>query len=160
MKIKLGMALLLAMVASQVVAQELRYVQARQAKLYAQPSLKSSVVAILPKGQTVDLLVSEGRWLQVSVEGKTGWVSKLVVASHPPMKRVSVLADTQTDLSENARRRASSATAAAGARGLRGEERARSSDREVVNFSALEAVEAHGVSEEEALEFVEQPLEQ
>ena len=158
MKIKLGIALLLAAMVSQVMADELRYVQARQAKLYVEPSLKSPVLAVLPKGESVALIETQGRWLKVSVEGKTGWLSRLVVADHPPMKRVSVLADTQADLGENARRRASATAAAAAARGLRGEERARPSDREVVNFSALEEMEAHSVPEDEALQFLEQPL--
>lgn len=135
------------------------YVQARQAELFAEPSLKAAVVAVAHKGDAVNIEQQQGRWLKVKFGDKTGWVSKLLVGSEPPKGKITVLDEGGQSLDQSARRRASATAAAAAARGLRGEERARQSDAAATDFNALQKVEKSGVSEDEALKFQQQESE-
>lgn len=143
---------------SQALA-ESGYIQARQAELFVEPSLKAAVVTVIHKGDAVVIEQQQGRWLKVKFGDNTGWVSKLLVGNAPPRDKVTVLEGDGQALEQTARRRASATSAAAAARGLRGEERARQSDGGVVDFNALQKMEGSAVSEDEALKFQQQESE-
>ncbi len=150
-------AAVLMLFAAQAMA-ETGYVQSRTAKLLASPAARAEVVTELVKGDAVEVVETQGRWLKVSSGDKTGWISKLLVKNQPPKGKISVLEENK-ELEENARRRASTVSSAAAARGLRNEERARQSDDSVADFSAVREMESERVSEQEAMEFMEQGLE-
>lgn len=155
MKIRFVLGLIFSFLCSSAALAESAYVQARQAELFAEPSLKAKVVAVANKGDALVVEQQQGRWLKVKFGGKSGWVSRLLLGSEPPKDKVTVLDDGQA-LDQSARRRASATAAAAAARGLRGEERGRQSDGAATDFNALQQMEQQGVSEDEALEFMEQ----
>jgi len=132
------------------------YVHARQANILSGPSVKAPVVTLVKRGQALVVDAKQGRWLQVSVNNRQGWVSRLLVKNKPVMDRVSVLQDADEQLQSNARRRASSATESAATRGLRSDDRLRLSDESVVDFDSLERMEGLSVSEDDAVTFLEQ----
>ncbi len=156
MKIGSALGVIFGMLCANFALAETGYIQARQAKIYAAPSLKAEPVASVEKGTAVEIDERQGRWLKVHVARHQGWVSSLLVGSNPPIKKITVLDDGAPTLDETARRRASAATSAAAPRGLRSEDRARQSDEGAANFDAVRQMETMGVSEEEAAKFAEE----
>lgn len=132
------------------------YVQAAKAKILASPSINAEVITTVPKGGIVEIIQTKGRWLNIKVGQLEGWVSKLLIKDKPPKRKITVFETEDTSLEEKARRRASTVNSAAATRGLRSEDRARQSDTSIADFSALRQLERERVSEEEALEFLEQ----
>jgi hypothetical protein len=159
MKIRFLLGLCFSLLFSSVVLAESGYVQARQAELFAEPSLKAAVVAVAHKGDVVSIEQQQGRWLKVKFGDKSGWVSKLLVGSEPPKGKITVLDEGGQSLDQTTRRRASATAAAAAARGLRSDERARQSDGTAMDFNALKKVDENSVSEDEALKFQQQESE-
>jgi len=159
MKIRFLLGLCFPLLLSSAALAESGYVQARQAELLAEPSLKAVVVAVAQKGDVVTIEQQQGRWLKVKFGDKAGWVSKLLVGKEPPKDKVTVLNEGSQALDQTARRRASATAEAAAARGLRGEERARQSDDAAIDFNALQKVEQTNVSEDEAVQFQRQESE-
>lgn len=155
MKISTALGTIFLLLISAAAQAENSYIQARQAQLFAKPSLKASVVTVSHKGDEVVIEQRQGRWVKVKLGDKSGWVSRLLLGKAPPKEKITVLDDGQ-GLEQSARRRASATAATAAARGLRGEERARQSDAAASNFDALQKVEQEGVSEDEALHFMQQ----
>jgi len=135
-----------------------RYVHARQANIHAQPTIKSAVVTTLPKNSTVEVIEKQARWFKVSSGEFHGWISKLFVNKTPPLERVSIIEASSHRLNEHARRRASANASSAATRGLRNDERARSSDNDLINFSAVERMEQMSVSESQVQRFMEKTL--
>ncbi len=159
MTTKALLTLVILAISSSMALAETGYIQGRQAKIYAAPSMKSDVVSSAKKGDAIEVIETHRRWLKVEFDGQQGWVSKLLVKNTPPMAKISVLENNSEQLQQSARRRASVATASAAARGLRSDGRARQSDDSVADFSALSEMEEMGVSEDDAMKFMEQGLE-
>jgi len=153
--IQLTIGLALSLVAGSCLAETV-YVQAKQAKLMSEPNLKSEVVTAVEQGTALEQLAEQGRWLKVEHAGKQAWIYRLLISKQPPMKKVTVLGGHDENLTENARKRASSNAAVAAARGLRNDERSRESDQQMSDFHALEKVEAQSVNEQELQDFMEQ----
>lgn len=129
------------------------YIQSMTAKLVDTPNFRSKIVLVMQKGDQVELVQQRGRWLKVSSQGKQGWISKFLVANHPPVKKINVLA-RQNQIVTNVRRRASAVSTAGAARGLSAEQRRRASSKGGANFIALEKLEMLGVTEEDLRLFV------
>ena len=159
MTTKALLTLVILAISSSMALAETGYIQGRQAKIYVAPSMKSDVVSSAKKGDAIEVIETQRRWLKVEFNGQQGWVSKLLVKNNPPMNKISVLENNSEQLQQSARRRASVATASAAARGLRSDGRARQSDDSVADFSALSEMEKMGVSEDDAMKFMEQGLE-
>ncbi len=133
------------------------YVQSKRAKLQAAASFKSATVATLEKGDVVQLLKTEGQWHMVNYQGKDGWIAHLLVSDKQPLQKFTLLEGEGKSLSDNARRRASSNTSTAAARGLRADDsRNRASDIGVADYRALKAMEASQVNESEITQFMSQ----
>lgn len=147
--------LVLSLLCINLALAETAYIKARQAKIYIEPSAKSDLVTSAQKGDAVEIIEQQGRWLKVSFDQHHGWVSSMLVGKTPPGDKVTVLDDADS-LEQTARRRSSASTSAAAARGLRSDDRARQSDDEVADFGAVRQMESMGVTEDEAIEFVEQ----
>lgn len=155
------LALLLATGTALAAGNSTMYVQSKKAKLHQAPNFKSTVVAQLPQGAKVTVLKQDKRWYQVSAGENSGWVSSLVLAKHPPAKKITVLdgADANSDeQQQKARRRASSNNSAAATRGLRDTNRARMSQEDQPDYEALEKMKSQSVSEEAAAEFIDKGI--
>ena len=132
------------------------YVRSVRAKIFAKPSFRSNVIDVASRGARLAKLKKQGKWIKVDFRGKTGWVSKYLVSSKPPMKRVSLLARGES-LKKSSRRRASAFTSVAAARGLADYDRARRGRKAyAVDFDALERMESININEDEAVSFIEE----
>lgn len=134
-------------------AEQVMYVQSAKAKLMNAPDFKADLIAVLQKGERVALIKEQGRWQQVKYQSSIGWISKLLLADHQPMEKISVLKGKQEQLEKSARRRASTNVTAAATRGLRSDDRERASAQGQPDFSQLEKMEAIQISPEEVQEF-------
>lgn len=133
------------------------YVQSAKAKIHEKPSFAAAQVTSVVKGTKLVVLEQSRRWYKVSAGDKSGWVSSMLVASYPPMNRVTVITDEQQDISQDARRRASAVTTAAAARGLTEDDRRRlGRSGELTDYRALEKLEAMMISNKELIDFIEQ----
>lgn len=150
-----GIAMLLVLAAGAAYAQETYYVQSKKAKIMMKPSFSGGTLGEVVKGTKLTSGVKEGSWVKVMYNNKTGYVSSFVVAKHAPLDREGVIRADQDDIKQNVRRRASTYTSAAAARGLTADDRRRLSTEEEVNYRALEKIEAFKVKEEEIVQFAE-----
>ncbi len=111
---------LLAMATSPLYAAETLYIQSRQAALFSAPHFDSNKLLVLPQGAAVMPLEDQPQWVKVQVNEKIGWLSKYLLANHPPLEQpASPLEKSSIDLSGSARIGASTVTTAGAARGLK-----------------------------------------
>lgn len=151
--------LLIAMIflaAANAFAEEPVYVKANKAKLMASPEFNSALILTIEKGTALQVKATQGRWLQVTIQNKTGWVSQLLVGNEPPLNQATPLNTGDQNIKQESRRRASATASAAAARGLRNDDRARQSDDAVSDYSALERMDKLDVTEDEAVKFIEE----
>ena len=134
-------------------AQQVMYVQSAKANLMAGPGFDSNLISVLQKGESVAFVKEQGRWVQVTYQSSSGWVSKLLLADHPPVDKVSVLQAKQEHLEDSARRRASTNVTAAATRGLRNDDRPETSDEGKPDYDQLREMEAVEIKEAEVRKF-------
>jgi hypothetical protein len=136
-------------------AQTEYYVQSIKAKVMSAPSFKSNVIAEVAKGFKLIASGRAGSWIKVRFSNKDGYVSSLLVSTHPPFEKAGIIKGEDADIKQGVRRRASSYTSAAAARGLTKEDRRRLSREEKVDYESLERIEAFTVSDDEVVRFME-----
>lgn len=135
------------------------WVHSFKAPLYQTPSISSKKIIELEKGTNVIGIEEKENWYKVKYKGKDGWVYKLMVRKTPPLETKDLFAKLKslfhkTDvLREKSRKRPSSYTTTAAARGLR-EKRQRFADKYGHDYDALEKIESIEISDTEALEFL------
>ena len=129
------------------------YIQSMRAKMVDKPTFRAKTILNMRKGDQVTVIKKKGRWINISSKGKQGWISKFLVANHPPVKRINVLV-RKNQIVSNVRRRASAVTTAGAARGLSAEQRRRASSKGGSNFVALEKLEMLGITENDVRIFV------
>ena len=129
------------------------YIQSMRAKIVDQPTFRGKMIMPLKKGDQVTVIQQKGRWIKVSSKGKQGWISKFLVANHPPVKKINILV-RKNQIVSNVRRRASAVTTAGAARGLSAEQRRRASSKGGSNFVDLEKLEQLGITENDVRLFV------
>jgi hypothetical protein len=135
------------------------YVRSVKAPVYLMPDTASGVVAIYEQGAKLAGIESKDNWHMIRVNDGTGWVYRFLVGDKPPLDtEAGSLADQYTDHETNARRRPSSYTTAAAARGLRDRQR-QFAEKYALDYEALEKIEAVEISREELMSFVKQGLE-
>ena len=155
---RLILGLMVLVLGANAALAETGYIRAREAKMMTKPSAAAEMVVALQKGDAVEILQRQGHWMKVTANQHEGWVSSLLVGNKPPKHKITVLdGKDAADLEDSSRRRASTSTSAAAARGLRSDERARQSDDGVADFGAVRQMEGTGVSEDEAAKFMEKP---
>lgn len=142
------------MIPATSMAEEYLYILSARAKIMEAPSFSAKAVQRVSKGEKLVSLEKTNRWFKVNYKGQEGWVSRLAVSPHPPMKRVSRLAKADASLQNDSRRRASSVSTTAAVRGLRGDDRSRMSDAHQSDFAALAAIESDTITDNEALAFL------
>src|SRR3989338_1147303 len=134
------------------------YVQSVKAPIFSEPSLGSKRLAESARGELLKEIEKKGDWYQIDYKGVSGWVSRLLVSTKPPLGKVSILEEADEMLEKGARKRASAFATAAAARGL-AEERARISDKYKVDYEGVEWMEALKIADEEASQFLQEGME-
>jgi len=135
------------------------YVHSVKAPIYATPAMSSEKLTEIPKGTKLTGTGENPSWYEVRYKDVHGWVYKLMVKKSPPMEKVGVFSRLKSlfhkihTLRGKSRRRPSSFTTTAAARGLR-EKRERFSDKYQLAYTSLERLESIEISENEALEFL------
>lgn len=138
-----------------VLAQEQYYVQSLKARIMSAPSFKAALVAEAGKGTKLTSSGKEGSWIKVEFGQKAGYVSSLLLSKTPPMQKVTLIKGNEDDIKKSVRRRASTYTSAAAARGLTQDDRRRVSTQEKVDYGSLEKMETFTVTSEEVARFME-----
>lgn len=131
------------------------YVQSTNATVRAEPSFGAKVIAKVNKGQVLASTAKTGDWIKVKVDGKDGYISHLLVTTHPPLEKASIIKAEDQEIKPTARRRASSFTSAAAARGLTDEEQKQDGVAEKSDYKALDKMESVKVTPEEVKKFKE-----
>ncbi len=138
-------------------AEQYLYILSAKAKLMAAPSFNSATIGQVSKGERLLTLEKRNnRWFKVEYKGKQGWISRLAVSAHPPVRRATRLAGLDDErLLNNARRRASSVATTAAVRGLRDDSRSRlgqADNRQ--DYHSLALLEAEHYSDAELSHFL------
>jgi uncharacterized protein YgiM (DUF1202 family) len=140
---------------SAVYAQGEYYVQSVKAKVMSATSFKSRVLGEVGKGFKFVSSGKKGAWVKVKYKNMAGYVFSLLVATHPPFERTGLIRADERDISRGVRRRASSYTSAAAARGLASDDRRRLSKEEKADYDSLDKMESFKVTADELHRFME-----
>lgn len=136
------------------------YVHSVTAKLFAAPQFGAETVAQLKKGVELRVLAQKAGWHRVRHNGTTGWIPRLLVAEQPPLSKVTLIKGGKKPVADTARRRASSVTTGGATRGLAADERQRVSDTARHDYSAVSSMESLHIEDDEALQFLDEGLQQ
>lgn len=136
-------------------AQTEYYVQSVKAKVMSGPSFRSGIIFEASRGYKFSSSGREGSWVKVRLSDKDGYVSSLLLATRPPFEKTGVIKGEDAEIKHGVRRRASSYTSAAAARGLTRDDRRRLSKEEKTDYESLEKVEAFTLSSDEVSRFSE-----
>jgi hypothetical protein len=128
-------------------------VQSVKAKVMSATSFKAPVLGEVGKGFKFDASGREGSWVKVKFNDLDGYVSALVVSTHPPLEKAGVIKASEGDIKQGVRRRASSYTSAAAARGLAQDDRRRLSREEKADYDALDKMEEFKLQPDEIARF-------
>lgn len=124
------------------------YVQSNKAKLLSQPKLNADGTG-LKIGEVLTPMGEQGLFVQVRVEEKTGWVSKLFVSPLPPGNQMKLGITSNSSEAVVARQRASDFTKTAAARGLSETQKMRvRGEGELYDFESLRWLESVPLSAE------------
>ena len=143
------------LVATAYADESVYYVQSNNATVRADASFSAKVIAKVEKGKALTVESKNGNWLKIKVDGKTGYISSFVVSNQKPLEKQGVIkADETQEIAPSARRRASSFTSAAAARGLTNDEKSREGDTKA-DFKAVDKMESMKVTPTEVNKFKE-----
>ena len=138
------------------------YVHSANAVMYESPSMHSKKIVTLNKGLKLDVTTKKGSWYKVNSKtdgSHTGWIYKFMVHEKPITNssmlysRLSSFFYKVESISKKSRRRPSSYSSTAAARGLR-EKRKHFAKKYKADYASLEKIEAIQISEEEAMFFL------
>lgn len=136
-------------------AETVYYVQSANATVLSAPKFGSPVIAKIAKGETLTSTSKEGRWVKVKIDGKTGYISSFLVSTQPPLERQTVIKANEEEIKPSARRRASSFTSAAAARGLTSDNNKDKEDANAPDYKAVEKMESLKITPAEVTKFKE-----
>lgn len=136
-------------------AEEYIYVMSVRAKILSDPAFGSKTIGNVLKGEKLVSLQKNKNWYQVKYQNKTGWLSRLSVSYHPPMKRTRRMASVDKKMLNNSRRRASSVSTTAAIRGLRNIDRSRVNDTDIMDYASVERMEALEINDKEVYAFMD-----
>lgn len=132
---------------------ETYYIKSHKVQLTQGPGKTTRLDDILEKGEKVEKIAAEKSWVKIRAKGIEGWVHKFALSKRPPRKRVSLLT-RKVDISSKARKRASTYTSTAAARGLLDAGKKFLNQKEKPDFVALARLEDQVVDVEEATRFI------
>lgn len=153
--INLAASFVLCAIAQQATALETYYVQSVKAKVLSAPSFKASVLGEASKGTRLNSIGRDGNWVKVNFYGKDGYVAAILLSKSPPMAKHTIIKADDAEFQQGVRRRASTYTSAAAARGLAADDRRRLSGEDKLDYDGLERVERYTVSEADLAKFME-----
>ncbi len=145
---------LVAVFAAPLLAQDVYYVQSVKAKVLSGASFKSGVMGEVGRGFKFVSSARQGNWVKVKYGSKEGYVSALLLATHPPMEKQGLITGREAEIKQSVRRRASTYTSAAAARGLTAVDRKRLNEEGRVNYESLEEIESLSLSQDEIDRFM------
>lgn len=148
-------AMMLVLLAVSAAIAEDVYVQSAKAKVMAAPTFKSAVLGEVVKGHKFVKTGKAGNWMKVQYRGQDAYVSSLLLLAKPPMNKVGLVQAENSEIKDSVRRRASTYTSAAAARGLASDDRRRASDDMNTDYRSLEKIETFSVSPEELAKFAD-----
>lgn len=126
------------------------FIQSLKAQVKAEPSTDSKTLVELKRGDSVKFLAAQDLWYQIETGKEKGWVSRLFVGVNMPVGAANLNKDVKTDLAKASRKRSSSYTVSAAARGLAASERLREGREEFqADFEGLNSVEQEIIVNEE-----------
>lgn len=133
------------------------YVVSPAAKLLNKPKMSSNGTP-LKKGTQLKQIGKKGMFYKVKNGNKTGWISKIFVSTKSPLKsKVSFGDSIKRSTQQNARRRASSYSETASARGLSASQKVRTrGSKGDYDFESIKWLERQKVSDKELNKFVNQ----
>ncbi len=131
------------------------YVQSMRAKVMASGSFSARVLGEVTRGEKLPVIGREGFWMKVRYRKHVGYVASLLLAAHPPLQRARIIKADASTINQGVRRRASSYTSAAAARGLAQDDRRRLSREEKADYDSIQKMEAIRVSSAELDRFRE-----
>jgi hypothetical protein len=134
-------------------AEETLYVQSVKAKVMSAPAFKSATLGTVGKGHRFVVLGKERSWVRVRYDFQAGFVSALLLSPRPPMDRVALIRAGDSDIAQGVRRRASTYTSAAAARGLTADDRRRLNRDEKADYGSLEKIESFTLGHEDVAKF-------
>ncbi|MCG8335122.1 MAG: SH3 domain-containing protein [Proteobacteria bacterium] len=129
------------------------YVRSYKISLMSAPAHRSQKLLTLKRGNKVEKLSTQKNWVKVRFAKREGWVNKLALSKNEPKKRVSLFRK-KVDITSKARKRASTFTSAAAARGLMDSGKEKLEIKEGPDFIALAKMEGVEVDVNEAIEFI------
>lgn len=147
-------AIMFMLLLSSAQAADSMYVNSKKVKLYQQPNYNAEVVTQLRKGDELQVIRQQEKWMQVRHAALTGWVPGYsVTTSKPAEENISFFNRIKSFfMSDNKRSRVSTISTAGGIRGLSEEEGESSGNKD---YEALQKMEKMIVSDEEVEKFVE-----
>ncbi len=135
------------------------YVHSIKASVYLMPDSGSQKLFIVSKGDKLTGLKQMGYWHKITYRGKNGWIYRFMVRNIQPVTKQDIYGRFKSlfrkyeAFSARSRRRPSSYTAAAAARGLK-EKRKRFAVKYRLDWDALEKIESMDISDSQAITFL------
>ncbi|MDH5182324.1 MAG: hypothetical protein OEX12_00405 [Gammaproteobacteria bacterium] len=149
--------LLLSILSNVVIAADTKYVRSKVAKIFSEASFASSALKTLKQSEEVDLIRQQGSWSKVKSGNVEGWMPSLLISNSKPLARKTITSDPEnSDMQNNARRRASTTTVAGAARGLQSDEN--EVNPSSANYELLQKIENNVYTDEEIRHFMEEGL--
>ncbi len=147
-----GLAMIMLWPVGSILADTL-YVRSYKIKLMSEPDHRSQKLLTLKRGNEVEKLNTRKNWVKIKFGNREGWVNKLGLSKNKPKKRVSLF-KKKVDITSKARKRASTFTSAAAARGLMDSGKDKLEIKEGPDFIALAKMEGVEVDVNEAIDFI------
>lgn len=141
--------------AARASAQEAYYVQSVKAKVLSAPTFKTRVLGEASRGTMLRSIGKEGSWVKINYYGRDGYVAAILLSPSPPMAKLTLLKTDSSEFQQGVRRRASTYTSAAAARGLAADDRRRLSGDDKLDYDGLEKLEKYSLSEDEIVRFMQ-----
>ncbi len=129
------------------------YVKSFKVNMTETPQKGAKKLLVLKRGLEVKKLKVDKSWVKIRYKNTEGWVHKFALSDIPPRKRISLLFK-KVDITSKARKRASTFTSAAAARGLVVSDKDSLVAREKHDFVALAKMENVMVDPEQAILFI------
>ncbi|MCP4753065.1 MAG: hypothetical protein GY866_19425 [Proteobacteria bacterium] len=129
------------------------YIKSHKVRLTQGPGHKTQLNDVLKRGDKVEKIGAEKSWVKIRTDEMEGWIHKFALSKRPPRKRVSLLAK-KVDITSKARKRASTFTTSAAARGLLDTRKNNLIQEGNPDFIALARMEDQVADMEEAIRFI------
>jgi uncharacterized protein YgiM (DUF1202 family) len=151
----IAVSLAVCLFALQASAQETYYVQSVKAKVMSAASFKANVLGEVNRGTRIGSTGREGSWVKINYNGKAAYVAAILLSVTPPMTKHTMIKADNSEFQQGVRRRASTYTSAAAARGLAADDRRRLSGDDKLDYDGLERVEKFSVTDTDLAKFME-----